>query len=86
MTLIEAQSVGLPAVATNVGSTKEIVEDGITGFLSDTNIEALSEAILKCISLLLKEEKKEAIRKIISAKFSSIKCTESHIEIYNGLC
>lgn len=31
--VIEAGAAGLPAVATNVGGTSEIVEDGVTGFL-----------------------------------------------------
>lgn len=37
MTILEAMSEGLPVIATDLGPRKEIVNDGITGFLYDPN-------------------------------------------------
>ena len=41
---------GIPVVATNVGSTNEIVVDGQTGFLTDLSVDQLSEAVAKLAS------------------------------------
>jgi glycosyltransferase involved in cell wall biosynthesis len=46
MTLLEAMSLGIPTVATQVGGTPEIVEDKETGFLVESdNLEAFIHAI-----------------------------------------
>jgi glycosyltransferase involved in cell wall biosynthesis len=50
LSLIQAGMVGIPVVATNVGSTNEIVADGHTGFLTDLSVEQLSHAVAKLAS------------------------------------
>jgi len=50
LSLIQAGMVGIPVVATNVGSTNEIVVDGQTGFLTDLTVDQLSEAVAKLAS------------------------------------
>ena len=50
LSLIQAGMVGIPVVATNVGSTNEIVADGQTGFLTDLSVEQLSHAVAKLAS------------------------------------
>ena len=47
LSLIQAGMVGIPVVATNVGSTNEIVVNGKTGFLTDLSVEQLAAAITK---------------------------------------
>jgi len=43
----EAAAIGLPVIATNVGGTRELVEDNITGYLVDPrNTQALTDKIL----------------------------------------
>lgn len=50
MTLLEAMSLGIPAVATHVGGNPEIVIDGQTGFLTENNNkEAFLSAMLKLL-------------------------------------
>lgn len=44
--IIEAGLFGVPAIATNVGSVAEVIEDGCTGWLSDPSAEELSKAVL----------------------------------------
>jgi len=47
LSLIQAGMVGIPVVATNVGSTNEIVVDGETGLLTDLSVKELSDAVAK---------------------------------------
>ncbi|MEQ5814953.1 glycosyltransferase [Marinobacter sp. NFXS11] len=50
MTLLEAMSLGIPAVATHVGGNPEIVVDGQTGFLTqNNNKEAFLSAMLRLL-------------------------------------
>ncbi|NEX94401.1 glycosyltransferase family 4 protein [Caulobacter sp. 17J65-9] len=44
--LLEALSVGLPIVSTRVGGTDEAVVPGVTGFLVESEAEAVAEAVL----------------------------------------
>jgi len=53
VSIMEAFSCGIPAIATDVGATSEIVEDGRTGFLIDKNFTSkkLADSIIKiCLS------------------------------------
>ena len=47
LSLIQAGMVGIPVVATNVGSTNEIIVDGQTGFLTDLSVGELAAAVTK---------------------------------------
>jgi glycosyltransferase involved in cell wall biosynthesis len=47
LSLIQAGMVGIPVIATSVGSTNEIVVDGETGLLTDLTVQELSEAVTK---------------------------------------
>jgi glycosyltransferase involved in cell wall biosynthesis len=48
--LLEASSSGLPVVATRVGGTNEVVQEGKTGFLIDSADEAgMAAAVLRLI-------------------------------------
>jgi len=47
LSLIQAGMVGVPVVATNVGSTNEIVVNGETGLLTDLSVKQLADAVAK---------------------------------------
>jgi glycosyltransferase involved in cell wall biosynthesis len=47
LSLIQAGMVGIPVIATNVGSTNEIVVDGKTGLLTDLSVDQLGNAVIK---------------------------------------
>ncbi|NLI10684.1 MAG: glycosyltransferase family 4 protein [Elusimicrobia bacterium] len=49
-TLIEAMSLGKVVVATNLGGHREIIENGINGFLCEPNTLSLTESLLKALN------------------------------------
>ncbi|WP_214325868.1 glycosyltransferase [Nonomuraea sediminis] len=49
LSLIEAGMVGIPAVATRVGSVAEVVNDGSTGLLSGTDADELAGHVLRLL-------------------------------------
>ena len=49
MSLIEATRMGLPVVASDVGSVRSIVRDGYNGFLVTNDVSSVSEAITKLL-------------------------------------
>jgi glycosyltransferase involved in cell wall biosynthesis len=83
LTLIEGQMAGVPAIATDVGSVSEIVENEVTGLLTSTQIEQiisslgrlLSDSMLR--SIMAKNAKERALD-----RFSIEKMVESHIQVY----
>jgi glycosyltransferase involved in cell wall biosynthesis len=54
LTLIQASQAGLPIVSTNVGSVSDIVVDGETGLLTETNAQSLIESLDELLSNPLK--------------------------------
>jgi len=50
VSLIEAALVGRPAVATDVGSVAEVVRDGVTGYVTPTDVSVLAQATVRLLS------------------------------------
>ena len=49
VSLIEAAVTGTPAVTTRVGSAPEVVADGVTGFVTDTDPRAIGAAVVRLL-------------------------------------
>ena len=78
LSLIEAQANARPVVATNVGGVKDIMEDGVTGFL--INDFSINEAVSK-ISLLINDVELAKTMGLQGRKFVTEKFTS---EIFNS--
>ena len=50
MCVIEAQSMGIPVLSTDVGGVSEIITNGVNGFLLERSIEAFSEKMSQLIN------------------------------------
>lgn len=85
--LIEAMSLGLPCIATNVSGVSDIIDDGENGFIVE--IEDYNGMADRIIQLIEKEEllykfKTNSIQKIKN-KFSMEKIAKMYYNLYNSL-
>lgn len=88
MVILEAGSVGLPAVATDVGGTREAVLDGKTGRLVPTDVpRAMADASLELLSDdATRRQMGAAIRQHVRESFSIERQVDGYINLYDELC
>ncbi|MFN3537271.1 MAG: glycosyltransferase family 4 protein [Brevundimonas sp.] len=79
LVMIEAMACGTPVVAFRCGSTSEIIEDGVTGYLVDTIDEAV-EAARQAVTL-----DRAAIRARFELRFSAAAMARRYLEVYAQL-
>lgn len=84
MTLLEAMSLGIPQIVTNVGGNPEIVKDGKTGVLLESdNVEAMSSAMLALSAdTIRRSEFAEASIQHFKANFSLDTMIDRYLQIY----
>ncbi len=83
-TLLEAMAVGRPVVATDVGSTSEVVEDGVNGFLVPANSpDAIARRV---VSLLNDRDKRDAMgrrgREVVLGRATIDHSADIHLKAY----
>src|SRR6266511_3663340 len=79
LVMIEAMACGTPVIAFNRGSVPEIVEDGVTGFIVESESGAVAAAgELSWLS-------RPAIRKRFEARFTARRMAEDYLEVYRSL-
>ena len=84
--LIEAQLAGVPVVATDAGSTREVISDGYTGFVTGKNSDDLVQALYKIIlDSKLRSTFSTNAMTFASRNFQPEKMLESHAKIYSEL-
>ncbi len=79
LVMIEAMACGAPVVAFNRGAAPEIVENGVTGFVVEDEIQAV-EAVRKTLSL-----SREVIRQKFEARFTARRMAEDYLRVYRAL-
>ena len=88
ITFIEAQVLGVPVIGTRVGGIPDVIIDGETGFLIESNSsEAIANSIFKVFSLN-EDEKNKIIEKakiVAAEKFDWNKISANIDAIYNNL-
>jgi glycosyltransferase involved in cell wall biosynthesis len=83
LSLIQAGMVGIPVVATNVGSTNEIVVDGKTGLLTDLSVDQLANAVTKVATDAdLRAQMGAAGREYTMARYGVARLVKDHQDLY----
>jgi glycosyltransferase involved in cell wall biosynthesis len=86
VSLIEAASVGCPAVTTRVGSAHEVVLDGQTGLVVDVDAEALARATLELLGdRAVRDRFATAARAHARDHFSSERLVSDTARLYDEL-
>ena len=86
LSLIQAGMVGIPVVATNVGSTNEIVVNGETGFLTDLSVVQLADAVVKVSTdSALRAKMGTAGKEYTMARYGVSRLVEDHQYLYQEL-
>jgi glycosyltransferase involved in cell wall biosynthesis len=84
--LLEAQILGVPVIATKVGGIPEVVLNGVTGVLMHPNEPDTLEEVIMC--LLHDDEKRNALarqaRKWVEEKFSAERMCEKIFRVYES--
>jgi len=85
--LLEAQALGIPVIATNVGGIPEVVKDGMTGILvPPRDSPALARAIIKLLKdRSLREKMGEEARKWVDQRFSAETMVKKVADLYEKL-
>jgi glycosyltransferase involved in cell wall biosynthesis len=83
LSLIQAGMVGIPVVATNVGSTNEIVVDGETGLLTDLSVKELFDAVTKVATdSALRAKMGAAGKEYTLARYGVSRLVKDHQDLY----
>jgi glycosyltransferase involved in cell wall biosynthesis len=77
--MIEAMACGTPVIAFNNGSVPEVVEDGVTGFIVDTEEEAVS-AVARIGTL-----DRGRIRAEFDRRFTAHHMARNYLKLYSQL-
>lgn len=86
MTLLEAMSLGIPTVATRVGGTPEIISDGKTGVLTESdNLNEFTIALKLLIEQpATRKQMADRAKQQFGERFSVAKMVEQYQELYQA--
>jgi glycosyltransferase involved in cell wall biosynthesis len=83
LSLIQAGMVGIPVVATNVGSTNEIVVNGESGLLTDLSVKQLADAVAKvATNSALRAKMGTAGNEYTLARYGVSRLVKDHQDLY----
>ena len=77
--MIEAMACGTPVIAFRSGSTPEVIDDGVTGFLVD-DVEAAAAAVARVPKL-----NRAKVRARFDERFAIERVAEDYLNIYRAL-
>ncbi|HEY6433931.1 MAG TPA: glycosyltransferase family 4 protein [Acetobacteraceae bacterium] len=80
LVMIEAMACGTPTIALNRGSVSEVIEDGLTGYIVETEQEAV-EAVAFAAEL-----PRARIRQRFEERFTASRMAADYLDVYDELC
>ncbi len=85
VTLIEAAMAGVPSVTTDVGSTREVVLDEVTGLVVEPGASAVADGLIRMFDDDLRHRMGEAARQRAEAEFGTRRLIADHESLYRSL-
>lgn len=79
LVMIESMACGTPVFALRDGSTPEVIDQGVTGFVADS-VEELIEAV-RCY----RDFDRQLIRQVADERFSARRMADEHLRVYEYL-
>ena len=79
LVMIEAMACGTPVIAFRAGSVPEVIDDGITGFIVDSEEEAV-----RAVNRVGNLDRRE-IRRIFEERFTARRMADDYVDIYREL-
>jgi glycosyltransferase involved in cell wall biosynthesis len=79
LVMIEAMACGTPVIAFRAGSVPEVIDDGVTGCIVDSQEEAV-----RAVGLVGKLNRRE-IRRIFERRFTARRMADDYVDIYRQL-
>jgi glycosyltransferase involved in cell wall biosynthesis len=80
LVLLEAMACGTPVIAYDHGSVREIVDDGVTGFIVQNEDEAM-RAVSRAKTL-----DRQRIRAEFERRFTARRMAENYVDVYRQVC
>ncbi len=84
LALIEAQAAGLPAVVSNVVGNRDVVLDGVTGFVCDSDQALIEKLRLLILDVDLRRRMGQAARDMAAKRFSVERMHREMMAVYDG--
>lgn len=82
LVLLDAQALGLPAVVTDVVGCRDVVQNGVTGFICQTDEELIEKTQLLIRDSSLRNKMSEAARTMAANRFSIQRMHNEILEAY----
>jgi glycosyltransferase involved in cell wall biosynthesis len=79
LTMIEAMACGTPTIAFNCGSVKEVMQEGLTGFI----VEDMDQAVAAVDKISTIE--RTACRNVFEKRYTAARMAEEYVEIYQTM-
>jgi glycosyltransferase involved in cell wall biosynthesis len=79
LTMIEAMACGTPTIAFNCGSVKEVMQEGLTGFI----VEDMDQAVAAVAKISTIE--RTACRNIFEKRYTAARMAEEYVGIYQSM-
>jgi len=76
LTMIEAMACGTPTIAFNCGSVKEVMQEGLTGFI----VEDMDQAVAAVAKISTIE--RTACRNVFEKRYTAARMAQEYVEIY----